>query len=70
MTTGKAVVRRWFVASGPDSRHLQEVTAHTTAGAAKDAYASRQAKAKQLFSLDFEPWEGGKNKRVLKEVIA
>lgn len=66
---GKAYERRWFVASGPDSRHLQDVSAHTTASAARGAYAVNKAPAKQMFSLDFEPWEGGKNRRVLKEEV-
>lgn len=61
--------RRWFVASGPDSRHLQDVSAYTKAGAARAAYETSHARAKQLFSLDFEPWEGGKNRRVLKEQV-
>lgn len=61
--------RRWFVASGPDSRHLQDVSPHTTYASARSAYAASAWPAKQLFSLDFEPWECGKNKRVLKEEL-
>jgi hypothetical protein len=62
--------RRWFLAYGPDSRHLHNVEVFEKARDAKAAYEVRDAKAKQLFSLDFEPWDGGKNKRVLRERIS
>lgn len=61
--------RRWFVASGPDSRHLLDVSAHKRLRDAKAAYAAADGRAKQLFSLDFMPWENGFNKRVLREVL-
>jgi hypothetical protein len=65
---GKAA-RRWFVASGPDSRHLIDVTAHDKLRDAKAAYEAATGRAKQLFSLDFMPWQNGLNRRVLKEVL-
>jgi hypothetical protein len=61
--------RRWFVASGPDSRHLIDVTAHGKLREAKTAYEAAAGRAKQLFSLDFMPWQNGFNKRVLREVL-
>ena len=62
-------VRRWFVASGPDSRHLIDVSAHKRLKDAKLAYFSSLGPAKQLFSLDFIPWQNGFNKRVISEVL-
>jgi hypothetical protein len=63
------VTRHWFVASGPDSRHLIDVSAHNKLSEARAAYATAPGRAKQLFSLDFMPWQNGYNKRVLKEVL-
>ncbi len=61
------VARRWFVAYGPDSRHLQDARLFALKRDAVVFYESRQERAKQLFSLDFEPWQCGKNRRVLRE---
>lgn len=61
--------RRWFVASGPDSRHLIDVTAHDKLRDAKAAYEMAAGRAKQLFSLDFMPWQNGCNKRVVREEL-
>lgn len=65
----KRPARLWFVASGPDSRHLQDVTAHAKAREAVAVYKANQAKAKQLFSLDFLPWQNGHNRRTIKEQV-
>ena len=50
------MVRVWFVVHGPDSRHLQEWKKFDRLKDAKSFYAATQSKAKQLFSLDFEPF--------------
>ena len=61
--------RLWFVASGPDSRHLVDVSVHNKLRDAKAVYATTNGRARQLFSLDFMPWQNGFNKRVLDEVL-
>ncbi len=61
--------RLWFVASGPDSRHLHDVSVHKLAREARNAYKASQARAKQFFSMDFAQWEVGKNKRVIKQEV-
>lgn len=63
--------RKWFVASGPDSRHLIEYAGmFDRMRDAKAAYESRTDRAKELYSMDFEPWQCGTNKRVLRQEIA
>jgi hypothetical protein len=63
--------RRWFVASGPDSRHLNDVEMHSKRSLAVRAYEQSEQRAKELFSLDFGPgvWECGQNRRVLRQKV-
>ena len=63
--------RVWFYMSGPDSRHLINVTAHTRKRDAVAAYkADATSRAKEVHSLDFEPWSVGTNRRIILRQIA
>jgi hypothetical protein len=63
--------KRWFVVSGPDSRHLHDGEMFKKYGAARMAYEASLAKAKQLVSIEYpHKMSEGENRKILKEQIA
>ena len=65
------VVRRYFVVSGPDSRHLHDAEMFVSAHDARIRYMQCSAKAKQLVSISYSHrMSEGENRIVHKERFA
>jgi hypothetical protein len=66
-----AVPKRWFLCSGPDSRHLHDAQMFMTLTEARNEYSFCVAKAKQLVSIEYpHKMSEGENRKILKEQIA
>ena len=65
------VVNRWFVVSGPDSRHLHDSEMFVSAHDARIRYMQCESRAKQLVRISYSHrMSEGENRTIMKQQIA